>query len=175
MDAHGILLVVHTAAGVLALIVGAVVLWSSRRRPLLDWRSAAYHWLVLVVVATAIAMLALDWPDLWWLTIVAVFAYVLALLGYLAPRRPWRHWAAAYVHGQGGAYIALVTALLVVSLTVDGPVHGPAAVVVWVLPSLIGTRLIMRWQHWLQESGQASRTGRRPQGARMLRLGVFRR
>jgi hypothetical protein len=33
------------------------------------------------------------------------------------------------VHGQGGSYLALVTALVVVALTVDGPLQGPAVLV----------------------------------------------
>jgi hypothetical protein len=104
------------------------------------------------VSLTAVGLLALDWPDLWWIAILAALAYALALVGYLAPRRRFRGWTLAYAHGQGGSYIALVTALVVVALTVDGPVHGPAAIVVWVLPTLIGTRLIQRWHHQLVEN-----------------------
>ena len=43
-----------------------------------------------------------------------------------------------YARGQGGSYIALVTALLVVS------VDGNAAVAAWVLPTLVGHPLIER-------------------------------
>jgi hypothetical protein len=43
-----------------------------------------------------------------------------------------------YAHSQGGAYIALVTALLVVSL------EGPAATAAWVAPLLVGLPLIER-------------------------------
>src|SRR5215212_4020911 len=149
MSLHDLLLAVHIAVGAVALALGAVVIWSSRERPLLDRRDAAYHWIVLAVSLTAIGLVALDWPDLWWIAILAALASGLALLGYLAPRRRFRRWELAYAHGQGGSYIALVTALAVVALTVDGPVHGVAAVVVWVLPTLIGTRLIQRWHRRL--------------------------
>jgi hypothetical protein len=40
-------------------------------------------------------------------------------------------------------------ALLVVSLTLDGPIHGPAQVAVWVLPTIVGTELIRRWHRRL--------------------------
>jgi hypothetical protein len=148
---HDVLLALHIGAGVGALALGAAVIWSSRKRPILDRRSATYPWTVLAVSLTAVGLLALDWPDLWWIAILAALAYALALLGYLAPRRRFRGWRLAYAHGQGGSYIALVTALVVVALTVDGPVHGVAAVVVWVLPTLIGTRLIGRWHRRLVE------------------------
>ncbi len=159
MDTHDFLLTLHIASGVVALILGAVVIWTSRERPALDGRSAAYPWTVLAVSVTALGLLALDWPDLWWIGILAVFAYLLALLGFLAPRRRFAGWQVAYAHGHGGSYIALVTALLVVALTVDGPIKGPAAVAVWILPTLVGTRLIVRWHRRLvngADAGQAS-------------------
>jgi hypothetical protein len=149
MALHDVLLALHIGAGLAALALGAAVIWSSRDRPMLDGRSVAYPWSVLAVSITAVGLLALDWPELWWIAILAGFAAVLALLGYLAPRRRFRSWTLAYAHGQGGSYIALVTALIVVTLTVDGPVQGAAATVVWLLPTLIGTRLIQRWHHRL--------------------------
>jgi hypothetical protein len=148
-----VLLALHIAAGIAGLALGAAVIWSSRDRPSLDGRSAAYPWAVLAVSLTAVGLLALDWPDLWWIAILAVLAYALALLGFLAPRRRFRRWTLAYAHGQGGSYIALVTALVVVALTVDGPVQGPAAVAVWVLPTLIGTRMIQAWHRRLDCHG----------------------
>jgi signal transduction histidine kinase len=146
---HHVLLGVHVTAGALGLLLGAVVIWSGRESPLLDRGSGAYHWIVLVVSLSAVGLLALDWPELWWLALLAAFAYALALLGYLAPRRRFGGWHAAYAHGQGGSYIALVTALLVVALTVDGPVGGAAAALAWVLPTLVGTSLIERWRRRL--------------------------
>jgi hypothetical protein len=118
---------------------------------------------VLGAVVTAVGLLVLDWSKLWWLAIVAVLSYSLALLGYLAPGRRSRGWVGPTRTARPGSYIALVTALLVVSLTVDGPVHGPAAVVVWVLPALVGTRLIQRWERRL-EIRRRSEPGRRGMG-----------
>jgi hypothetical protein len=149
MDLHDTLLAVHVVAGAFGLLLGAVVIVVSRQQPLLDRRSAAYHWLVLVVSLSAAGLVALDWPDLWWLVPLAAFAYALALLGYLAPRRRFRHWQAAYAHGQGGSYIAMVTAFVVVALTVDGPVDGAAAALPWALPTLVGLVLIDRWHRSL--------------------------
>jgi len=51
---------------------------------------------------------------------------------------PARVGARAYTHGQGAAYIALVTASSVVSL------DGPASVAGWAVPMLVGLPLIER-------------------------------
>lgn len=153
IDSHGILLGLHTAAGVAGLALGGLVIWLSRERPLVDDGSAAYHWTVLAVSLTAVGLLILDWPNLWWLMLLAALAYGLPLLGYLPPRRRFRGWTGVYAHGQGGSYVALVTAFVVVSLTVDGPVHGAPAVVVWLLPTLIGDRLTRRWHRRLKQEG----------------------
>jgi len=153
VDTHDLLLASHIVVGAAGLALGAVVIWLSRETPLVDRRSAAYHWMVFAVSVTAIGLLSLDWPDLWWIGILAVIAYLLAMLGFLAPRHRFTGWQGAYAHGQGGSYIALITAFLVVALTVDGPLHGPAAVAVWILPTLIGTRLILNWHHRLENRG----------------------
>jgi hypothetical protein len=88
MALHDVLLALHIAAGVAGLALGAAVIWTSRVSPALDGRSAVYPWAVLAVSLTAVGLLALDWPELWWIGLLAALAYLLALLGYLAPRRP---------------------------------------------------------------------------------------
>jgi hypothetical protein len=50
MDQHDVLLGLHTAAGVAGLVLGGLVIWLSRERPLLDQSSAAYQWTVFVGV-----------------------------------------------------------------------------------------------------------------------------
>jgi hypothetical protein len=149
VDAHAVVLALHVAAGTLGLVLGAVVIWLSRDRPLLDGRSVTYHWSVLAVCLTAVGLSLLNLHELWWLIPLAAFAYSLALLGFVAPRRRFAGWRAAYAHGQGGSYVALVTALLVVSLTVDGPLKGASSALPWALPVVIGTLLIERWRQRL--------------------------
>ncbi|MCA1700932.1 MAG: hypothetical protein LC790_19340 [Actinobacteria bacterium] len=90
----------------------------------------------MVVSLSALALAALDLSALWWLAPLAALAYALAVLGLLAPRRRGRGWVRAYAHGQGGSYIALVTALLVVSL------DGTASAAAWFVPTLLGLPLI---------------------------------
>ncbi len=151
---HAMLLNLHIAAGTLGLLLGPLAMWQDTRRLGRRQRpaggiSAAYPWTVLAVSLSAIALVIQYRHDLWWLVPVAGFAYALAVLGRYATVRQFRGWTHAYVHGQGGSYIALVTALVVVALTVDGPLDGPAALVPWVLPTVVGTLLIERWRRRL--------------------------
>jgi hypothetical protein len=155
--AHTVLLGVHIAAGALGLLVGPVAMWRDTRRlatglPRRATASSAYHWLVLAVCVSAVALVVQHRPDLWWLVPVAAFSYALVLLGRVAPARRFRGWTHAYVHGQGGSYIALVTALIVVALTVDGPLRGAAAAIPWVAPTAIGTPLIEWWRRRLVQA-----------------------
>jgi hypothetical protein len=107
----------------------------------------AYHWFVLAVSVSALALAAFDWTRLWWLAVIAVGTYGLALAAYAAAKRRPRGWLHVHVAGQGGSYIALVTAVLVVNL--EGPL------LLWFLPTLAGTPVLV----WLQrEIG----LGRRP-------------
>ena len=138
VSAHEILFTLHVVAGALGLLLGPLAMWVERYPPHRSRAGSAYHWSVLAVALTAVGLVALGWPAKWWLLPLAGISYSLALLGLLAPRRRRRRWERAYAHGQGGSYIALVTALLVVSL------EGPASVLGWTVPTLVGLFLIER-------------------------------
>ena len=130
---------IHVAAGVVAWVIGAIALWLNlpgrqSRRAL-----AAFHWSVLAVAVTASVLVAFRPAELWWLWLLAVLSYGLALLGYLAPRDRSLGWLRLGIHGQGGACIALVTATFVVS------VGGLARVAAWTLPTLVGVPLLELW------------------------------
>ena len=151
---HTLLLHLHTAVGTVGLLLGPVAMWQDTRsmragRGPAGGLSAAYPWSVLAVGLTAIALVAWYRDDLWWLVPVAVISAALPVLGrHAAARRPrgWSHW---YVHGLGGSYIALVSALLVVDLTVNGPLRGAAALVPWLAPTAVGLVLIEWWRRRL--------------------------
>lgn len=132
-DTHDALLAMHAGAGTVALALGPVVL-SVRRRESRRRLVRAYHWAVLAVALTAIGLVSLDPDVLWWLAPLAVFAYACVLAGLCAPLRSIR----LRLHGFGGSYISLVTALLVVSI------DGPATAVAWIAPTLVGLILIER-------------------------------
>lgn len=104
---------------------------------------------MLAVGLSAIGLVAWYRADLWWLAPVAVASYALAVGGRIAAARRIRGWSHGYVHGLGGSYIALVSALLVVSLTVDGPLDGPAALLPWLAPTAVGLILMEWWRRRL--------------------------
>jgi hypothetical protein len=60
-----------------------------------------------------------------------------------------------HVAGQGGSYIAMVTALLVVNWQLVAGVPGRATLWPWLIPTLLGTPLIF----WVTTG---IRRGRRP-------------
>jgi hypothetical protein len=138
MDADTVLWL-HIATGVVAWVIGAIALWLSvtGRRP--RDGLTAFHWSVLAVALTASVLVAFRPDELWWLWLLAILSYGLALLGHLAPRERSLGWLRLGIHGQGGACIALVTATFVVS--VDGLVQIAA----WALPTLMGVPLLEMW------------------------------
>ncbi len=138
IEASDGVLAAHIVAGAAGLVLGAAALGAEHPPAYRSRAGAGYVWAVAAVAITAIALVALDEWELWWLVPLAVLALSLALAGYVAPARRRGPWIRPYAHGQGGAYIALVTALLVVSLP------GAAATAAWIIPTLIGLPLIER-------------------------------
>jgi hypothetical protein len=146
--ARDAVLAAHIAAGSAGLILGAVALLFEGAPTYRSRAGAAYVWAVTAVAASAVALVALDEWELWWILPLAVLACILAIAGYLAPGRRRAGWIRLYAHGQGGAYIALVTALLVVSLS------GAAAGAAWIVPTVIGVALIERRVARIKESNR---------------------
>jgi GNAT superfamily N-acetyltransferase len=136
VEASDGVLAAHILAGAASLVLGAAALAVERPPTYRSRTGMGYVWAVAAVAITAVALVALDEWQLWWLVPLAVLALSLALAGFLAPARRRGPWIRLYAHGQGGAYVALVTALLVVSLP------GAAAAAAWIAPTLVGVPLI---------------------------------
>ncbi len=152
--AHTALLAVHVVTGTAALLFGPLAM----RQDVYRFRSgkrttgplsAGYRALVLAVCLSATALVIQRRTDLWWLVPVSGLTYGLALLARSSASRRFPGWTHGYVHGQGGSYIALVTALVVVALTVDGPLRGPAQLLPWMTPTAIGIVFIEVWRRHL--------------------------
>ena len=119
---HGLILGAHIAAGILGLLLGPVALARPGRRWL-----AAYQVTVLVLCATALALVAMDPSGLWPFALLALGTAALVIGGQRAGRRD------AFIRRTGGSYISLVTALLVVSW---------GSVAAWLLPTLLGIPVV---------------------------------
>lgn len=131
---HAAVLAVHVVAGSLGVLLGPFAV----ARPDAEGAAArlglAYQACVALLCATAVA-LAVWAPALWWLALVAVATEGAALDGWRVRRQRRRGWRARRLRLLGGSYIALVTALVVVS------VPSPW---VWLLPTVVGTPLVER-------------------------------
>jgi hypothetical protein len=148
-------LVVHIAAGLVGLVLGPVAMAARKQAGLHTRAGEAYHWVMLAACFSAALLALLDWARLWWFLPIAAGSYAFALVGYLAAKRRWPGWLLAHVSGQGGSYIAMVTAVLVVNwqtLTGQRGLESPWA---WALPTLVGTPVI-GWVNY------QVRRGRRP-------------
>jgi hypothetical protein len=126
MSARDILLSVHVAASLLGLPLGLVAMLTERPPDYRSRAGTAYVWAVIGRFGDRGRLVALDVSALWWLWPLAALTCALALVGYRAPSRRGRGWVRAYAHGLGGAYIALVTALIDRSLSATfGGRSGP--------------------------------------------------
>jgi hypothetical protein len=163
MIVRNVLLGIHVTAGSIGLLLGPLAMRQDSRGFMAAHRdtsraSGAYRAVVLLVCLSAVALVIEHRHDLWWLIPVSALTYGLAVLARTSARRRYTGWLHGYVHGQGGSYIALWTALIVVALTVDGPVSGTAQLLPWLAPAAIGTILIEIWRrrlgHHIRSSAQ---------------------
>lgn len=115
MTVFRVVLARHIAAGAAGLILGPIAMRARKEAGLHTRAGEAYHWVMLAVYLTASLLAVLDWKRLWWFLPIAAGSYAFALLGYTAAKRRWHGWLKAHIAGQGGSYIAMTTALLVVN------------------------------------------------------------
>lgn len=159
---HDVLLTIHIAAGSAGLVLGPIAMRAAKRRGSHTRAGELYHWVFVAVAGSAVVLAALDWSELWWLGLIAVFSYAFALRGYLAAKRRRRNWLAAHISGQGGSYIALVTALLVV--------NTGGALIVWFIPTIVGAPLIAWVRYQVAVGNRPRPAGVAPAQAMISRL-----
>lgn len=130
---HSLVLAVHVVVGVVGVALGpAVLVQVARHRVgrLAEW----FHAVVLAVCLSALALAALDIRSLWWLVPISAATYAFALRAHRAAQRRRPRWLASVARGYGGAYIALWTAILVVS--------AGSSTVAWLLPAALGAPIV---------------------------------
>lgn len=146
MTRFGSILLVHIAAGTMGLVLGPIAMTARKRQGVHTRVGEAYHWVMLVVCLSAALLALLDWATLWWFLPVAAGSYAFALLGYVAAKRRWKGWLRAHITGQGGSYIAMVTAVFVVNWETLTGTRGISSPWAWALPTVLGTPMIA----WVQ-------------------------
>jgi hypothetical protein len=141
MSSFDTVLLVHVALGTSGLVLGPEAM-AARKLPGLHTRvGEAYHWMMLGVCVSAAMLAILDWRRIWWFLLVAIGSYAFALLGYVAAKRRWRGWLRAHLAGQGGSYIAMSTAFLVVNWEALTGTRGVASPWTWT-PTVVGSPII---------------------------------
>jgi len=142
MTLFGSVLAVHISAGAVGLVLGPIAMRASKRPGVHTRTGEAYHWVMLVICLSAALLALLDWTRLWWFLPIGVGSYAFALFGYVSAKLRWKGWLRAHITGQGGSYIAMTTALLVVNwetLTGSRGIYSPWA---WSLPTVVGSPII---------------------------------
>jgi hypothetical protein len=129
-----IALILHVAAGALGLVLGPLAIVLTLRRKRLTWAGEIYHWAVALVCLTALVMVPYDWAGLWFFWPISVASYLFVYLGQRSAESPGGLWYRGVLRGYGGSWIALWTAILVVSV--------PGHPWTWAAPTVLGTALI---------------------------------
>jgi uncharacterized membrane protein len=135
MTAHTVALALHVATASVGLTLGPIIMRAPKRPGRHTQLGTIYHWNMLALASSAVALALLDLHRLWGFIPLAVFSYGNAFVGYVAVRRRRPGWLPFHIGGMGGSYIALVTAFLVV----NAPGLGPIA---WFGPSIVGSMAI---------------------------------
>jgi len=137
------LIAAHVAAGLTAVIAGAIAMLSRKQPGRHPQAGTVYYWALAVIFITMSPLSLSRWSEDYRLFILGVLSFVAATIGRTARRRPWQSWARIHMTGMGGSYIILLTAFYVV----NGP-NLPLSrflppVAFWLLPTLIGAPILV--------------------------------
>jgi hypothetical protein len=161
-------LAVHVAAGLTAVITGALAATAPKRRGRHTRSGTVYYRAITVVFATSTALAALRPARDSYLFLLGALAFALATAGRDYRRRPgasrWRRWPghAPHILAMSGSYVVLLTAFYV-----DNGKNLPLwdrlpTAVCWILPGLVAAPLITRSLHRHRVEPPAEPTWRRP-------------
>jgi hypothetical protein len=136
-------LVVHVAAGLAAVVTGAIAALTRKGSPRHVRAGRWFYRAITVVFLTATALSIIRWRQDYHLLIIGTVAITAATVGYLHRRR---HWPGDTTHilGMGIGYVAMLTAFYV-----DNGPHLPLwdrlpPLTFWLLPSAVGAPIIAR-------------------------------
>ena len=138
------LLVVHIAAGLTAVVAGAMAMLSPKRSGRHPKAGKTYYMALCVVCATAVGMAAMRWPEDAYLVVLGSLSLAAASLAYLARHYQRQGWIRLHILGMGTSYIVLMTAFYV-----DNGPRLPVwdrlpLLAFWIGPTLIGFPLVVR-------------------------------
>jgi hypothetical protein len=143
ISVFSLLLIVHITAGTLCLFVGAIAMFSRKRKGVHTNIGEVYHFGYIIIFLTAVAMSIMMWSQLQYLFYIALFSYAQALYGYLARKLRWNNWLRKHISGMLGSYIGIITAVLVVNGKPFTSLTGIPQLFLWFIPAIIGTPCII--------------------------------
>jgi hypothetical protein len=138
-----LLLAVHVAAALTAVIAGAIAALSRKGTARHVRAGRWYYRAIAVVFASATALAAMRWQQDYRLAIIGAVAFAAAFTGR-RHRRQHRPGDSPHIAGMGLSYVAMLTAFYV-----DNGPHLPGwdnlpPLSFWFIPGLIGAPIILR-------------------------------
>jgi hypothetical protein len=133
----------HIAAGLTAVIAGAVAMLS-RKRPGRHPQAGTVYYSALTVVFVTMSALAISrLSEDYHLFILGLLSFVAATIGRAARRQLWPSWPRIHMTGMAVSYILLITAFYV-----DNGPNLPLwrelpPLAFWILPTLIGAPILI--------------------------------
>jgi len=133
----------HIAAGLTAIIAGAVAMLSKKQPGRHPLAGTIYYWALAVVFVTMSDLAFLRWSEDYHLFILGLLSFLAATIGRTARQRLWPSWPRIHMTGMGASYILLVTAFYV-----DNGPNLPLwrelpSLAFWILPTLIGAPVLI--------------------------------
>lgn len=149
-----VVIVTHIAAGVTAVVAGAVAMFAPKRPGRHPRAGRIYLGALTALFATG-CVIAVARPHTAYLLILGGTALVSAGTGFAARRVQWGHWLPHHIIAMGGSYILALTAFYV-----D---NGPRLPIwrllpplsFWFLPAVVGIPLVL-WALRRHTGGQHS-------------------
>lgn len=137
------LVAMHVAAGLVAVIAGAIAMLSRKRAGRHPQAGTMYYWALSTLFVTMTILALSRWAEDYRLFTLGVLSLTAATIGRTARRRLWQSWAPIHATGMGASYILMITAFYVD----NGPNlplwrHLPP-IAFWILPSLLGAPLLV--------------------------------
>ena len=134
---------VHVAAGLTAVIAGAMAMVSGKLSGGYPRAGTVYYWALAVVFVTMSALAFSRWSEDYHLFILGLLSFVAATIGRTARRKLLPSWPRIHMTGMGTSYILMITAFYV-----DNGSNLPLwrelpPLAFWILPTLIGAPILI--------------------------------
>ena len=147
---------IHIPLGIVCVVVGAIAMFSKKRRGRHSTFGKSYFWCLLGLFASAALLAIMRWAENYHLFVLGAMSFASAWLGRVAVRKRWPYWARLHIAGMGLSYV-----LMLIAFYVDNGKQLPfwkdlPTFMYWLFPLAVGTPLIVRallWHPLARKSG----------------------